>query len=354
MADNITVKGMQARAQRFIRCQTFEELARLLRKAPMALMSLAMAPTYREFQIPKKKGGFRQIEDPLPPLKKVQRRLNDYLQAVYYAHRTRGAYGFLTNPTDDPQPRNILTNARRHIGCRWMLNVDMQDFFHLIDHARVKELFRAPLLDFNDHMSTALSGLCCYKGRLPMGAPTSPILSNVASIPLDHDLQDYADDRGWTYTRYADDITFSAQTEINAQHIAEINHWIKAYDLRLNPSKIRLYSPDDEEKEVTGLRIGTTDVTLTDDYLDMLECAIEKLNDIIDAKHTVPSGKAQQTPWVQELEQKIKGKLEFARLVLPEDDDRLINLEMRFDQAVEPPEVYGPLTWLEFGYSLFK
>lgn len=354
MPETITINGMRGRARRFVRCQTFEGLARLLRKEPLPLMGLAMAPKYDEFQIPKKKGGFRQIENPDPPLKKVQRKLNDYLQAVYYFHRTAGAYGFLTNPTDDPEPRNILTNARRHVGCQWMLNVDMQDFFHLVSQARVKQLFQAPLLDFNDHISSTLAGLSCYRGRLPMGAPSSPILSNLVSIPLDHDLQDFAEDRGWTYTRYADDITFSAQTEITTAQIKEINDWIEAYELKLNPSKIRLYGPEDEDKEVTGLLVGPEEVGLPEEYLNMLDQAVTKLNDVVDAKHAMPSGRAQRTPWVKELEQQVRGKLEFARQILPEDDDRLIDLEIRYDTAIEPPEVYGPLTWLEFGYTLFR
>jgi hypothetical protein len=345
---------MHQRANRFLKCKSFNELSRLLRKEPLDLVALASYPKYRQFEIPKKRGGFRKIEDPSPGLKQVQRRLNDYLQAVYHFHRTPGAYGFLTNPKNDPDPRNILTNARRHVGCNWMLNVDMKDFFHLIKQKRIRQLFQAPMLDFDDEEAKVLAAICCYKGRLPMGAPTSPILSNLVTIPLDGDLQDYATDRGWTYTRYADDICFSGPDEITKEHLAEITEWVEAYDLKLNPKKVRLYGPEDKDKEVTGVLVGKDDVSLPEEYLDSLGKAIGKLNDVINAKNCMPSGRLHNTPWVTELKQQVRGKLEFARHIMPEDDDRLISLEMAHEVAVEPPEVYGPLNWLEFGYTLFK
>lgn len=354
MPSPITRRGLHQRANRFLRCKSFNELARLLRREPLALLALASSPKYRKFEVPKKNGGVRKIEDPVPGLKQVQRRLNDYLQAVYHFHRTPGAYGFITNPKDDPDPRNILTNARRHVGCNWMLNVDMKNFFHLIRQPRVRQLFKAPMLDFDNEEAKVLAALCCYNGRLPMGAPTSPVISNLVCIPLDGDLQDYADDRGWTYTRYADDICFSGPDEITAQHLADITGWIEAYGLQLNPKKIRLYGPEDHAREVTGVLVGRDNVSLPEEYLTSLDLAIEKLNDVINAKNAMPSGRASNTPWVTELKQSVRGKLEFARHIMPEDDDRLIGLEMAHEIAVEPPEVYGPLNWLEFGYTLFR
>jgi RNA-directed DNA polymerase len=354
MGESITRRGMYQRAQRFVGCKSFNDLARLLRREPLDLLAQSAYTEYRKFSIPKKSGGERHIEDPAPRLKQVQRRLNDYLQAVYHFHRTPGAYGFLTNPKDDPEPRNILTNAQRHIGGQWMLNVDLQDFFHLIKQKRVRQLFRAPILDFDDDEAKVLAALCCHLGRLPMGAPTSPILSNLITVPLDGDLQDYADDRGWTYTRYADDICFSAQEEITREHLADIIDWIEAYGFKLNSGKVKFYGPDDPNKEVTGVLVGQTSVSLPEEYLDSLGRAIEKLNEVINAKNAMPSGRTQRTPWVTELKQKVRGKLEFARHVLPEDHDRLIDLEMAHEAAVAPPEVYGPLNWLEFGYTLFR
>ncbi|MCB0583386.1 MAG: RNA-directed DNA polymerase, partial [Phaeodactylibacter sp.] len=192
MADTITVQGMRNRAKRFLSSGTLEELALYLGKASLKLLALAELPSYNEFRIPKKSGGMRRIEDPTPELKKVQRKLNDYLQAVYHFQRTDAAYGFLANPVDDPSPRHILSNARVHMGCRWLLNVDAKDFFHMVSEERVKQVFQSGPFHFEEPIAGLLASLCCYKGRLPMGAPTSPILSNFASVPMDHALMELA------------------------------------------------------------------------------------------------------------------------------------------------------------------
>ena len=94
MADTITIKGMQMRTKRFLVCRRLEDLALLLSKPALKLLSLAEFPSYNEFTLPKKSGGQRLIEDPTAELKKVQRKLNDYLQAVYHFNRSNAAYDF--------------------------------------------------------------------------------------------------------------------------------------------------------------------------------------------------------------------------------------------------------------------
>lgn len=353
MAKPISIKGLRQRVYRLVRCRTFEELATLLRTPSLKLLAIADNPKYHEFFVPKKNGGQRHIEDPEPTLKRIQRKLNDYLQAVYYFHRTEAAYGFLTTPVGDPSPRNILTNAMNHIGCKWMLNVDMKDFFHLVTQPRVIEIFEAPILDFDIEIATVLASLCCHKGRLPMGAPTSPVLSNLASIPLDQDLQDFANKKGWKYTRYADDISFSSTTPINEGHIKEVIKWIEIYDYKLNPTKIKLFGPEDE-KTVTGLLIEEKEVGIPEDYHEALGQSITQLSQVVDAKFYMPSGRYQPSAWVDELQQHVEGKMAFARHILGEDDEQVIQLEMQLEEALEPPKEYGPVSWLDFGYEFFK
>lgn len=351
MADTITIKGMKQRADKFLAVSTFEELALLLKKNSLRLAAMAANPSYQEFQIPKKNGGKRLIENPEKELKKIQRLLNDFLQAVYFSHRTKSAYGFLSVPVDDPSPRHILSNAEAHVGCTWMLNVDMKDFFHQISFERTKQLFEAPIFGFNEAVSLPLAALCCYKGRLPMGAPTSPIISNLTTIPLDQDLEHWAEQNGLCYTRYADDLSFSGHTEITQLHFKEIQSWINAYDLVLNPNKVKFYPPGGPPKEVTGLVVGLDRVYLSDEYRQGLKGAIEHLSIVVDAQYLTPSGSSQQSVWVNELQQKVKGKVEFARHIMGEHDDEFMAYEHAFEQAIEPPEFFGPLSWLDFGYA---
>jgi len=351
-----SIRVLRQRANAFTACRGKRALAALLRMEYAQLTALATNPIYKTFQIPKKKPGtFRLVEDPQPKLKKAQRRLNDLLQAIYFFHRTDAAYGFLTSPKGDATPRNIKTNAERHLGCQYLMNVDMRDFFHLIDQDRITQLFRAPLLNFPKSLAKILAGLCCYKDRLPMGAPTSPVLSNLTSIPLDQDLERFAAQRGWTYTRYADDMTFSSKSSpIRFDDIAAVNECVSAYELELNPGKSIIYGPGYAAKEVTGIIIGEDRVSLSDNYISSLRQGIKRLNDVVDAKHCVPTGRASKTVWVEEITSRIRGRLAFAGQILDEFDPLRQELETAFELALEPPSEYEPVSWLNFGYTAFS
>lgn len=347
----VHIQQMARRAKVFLECQSIDRLAHLLSTKPGRLLRVGTNPTYKEFFVPKRTGGKRLIENPDAGLKKVQRKLNALLQAVYFFHRSAAAHGFLTNPVDDPDPRSILTNASRHIGCKWLLNMDMKNFFHQINQLWVKQLFQAPILQFSPQMASFLAELCCYKGRLPMGAPTSPILTNLICIPLDQDLLDWSKNQALVYTRYADDMTFSSQRPIGSQHTEAITQWVEAYGLRINPKKIKLFAPEHPAKEVTGLLVRADRLDVPPAYVAQLEKAIQRLSDIVDAQHLTPSGRDWPSAWVQELEDQVRGKMEYVRQIKGEFSPVYTRLAIQMEAAVSPPEQYGPISWLDFGYD---
>ncbi|MEM7571697.1 MAG: reverse transcriptase family protein [Bacteroidota bacterium] len=356
MARRPSVNSLRRRANKFLRLKGWLDLARHWRVDPVRMAVMAEEPKYRRYRIPKKTAGtFRQIEDPEPHLKALLRKLNRDLQAVYYFQRSPAAYGFLVNPTDDPDPRNILSNAQRHLGCDWLMNLDMRDFFHLIDREDVEKLFRMAPFNFPKLTARRLGGLCTYEGRLPMGAPTSPILSNYYSHPLDVQLEKYAASKEWTYTRFADDITFSSrQTPIFYEDLYRINDWVENFDLALNPTKSVIHGPDRNDKEVTGLVVGDTQVHLSAEFLEKVRTGIKQLDAVINTKYLMPSGRRKTTAWVKEVEQRVRGLVQFAQKVLPDDDPLQVELENDFEEALEPPRRYGPVSWLEFGYLNFS
>lgn len=187
-----------------------------------------------------------------------------------------------------------------------------------------------------------------------MGAPTSPALSNFASIPMDHELQHLAVQHSWKYTRYADDMSFSAQTEITEAHFRTIKQMVETHGFRLNPAKRKHFAPTDADKEVTGLLVRENRIDLPEDYLEQLEQAIDYLDKAVDAKYSMPSGRRDKTLWLEELEQQIRGKLEYARQILGEDDLQYLDLVVQLDEALSPPDYFGPMGWLDFGYHLPK
>jgi len=347
-----TIRTLSRRRDAILACQDLEGLAKLLGVKPHRLINLSTNPQYREFYIPKKNGKKRHIEDPIQMLKRVQDYLGDFLQAVYYFNRTKGAYGFMVRPADDPNPRHVLSNATLHLGAKWLLNMDMKDFFHTVKEEAVKIMFAAPLLDFPEDLCELLAGLVCYKGRLPMGAPTSPVISNLITIPLDQDLQYLADQQEWVYSRYADDMSFSSQQEIPSRMISEVTRIVQVWGFDINPTKNKLFTPkDDDQKAVTGLLVSGTEVQLPDDYLPQLEAAISHLSKVVDAKFLTSTGRSQSTKWLNDLQQGVKGKLAFAQHILGDNHWWVNRLRGAYLDAIQPPEDYGALSWLEFGYD---
>ena len=92
----------------------------------------------------------------------------------------------------------------------YLLNVDLLDFFHAVKRDRIYDIFRSKPFNFKRNLPDILADLTTYQARLPMGTPTSPVLSNFACRELDRGLLLFSENMLWTYTRYADDMSFSS------------------------------------------------------------------------------------------------------------------------------------------------
>jgi hypothetical protein len=221
------------------------------------------APRYKTFLIKKKNGGHRVISEPRAALKAHQYKLLNFLEDSS-GEMKRCVHGF----TED---RSVVTNARQHTSpkTRFVLNVDLENFFPSISFYRVRGLFQARPFNFSFNNATILAQVCCHGGVLPQGAPTSPILANLICRSLDKKLMDLAYRNRATYTRYCDDLTFSF-TVTNPVKLpggicgfdgsvvtlgAEFQEIIKSNGFAPNVDKTRL-SGHSNRMEVTGLTIN--------------------------------------------------------------------------------------------------
>ncbi len=342
-----TMRMLRKNQIRFCDLNHPDELAILLRMEPLHLQMLSALPVYTEFAIPKRDGSKRYIEDPYPPLKKVQRILNLWLQSVYHVFRTEAAYGFLINAVDEPQPRTILTNAKQHIGKRFLLNVDLEDFFHHVSSEKIQTVFQHHPFDFDDDLTDLLVRLTTRHQRLPMGAPTSPILSNFAAIPLDYALLEHATTHMHArYTRYADDLVFSSNDEIDIDEVHRIWSIIAQCGFVINEDKVKYYR-EHEPREVTGLTV-TDRVDLPANYLPGLRKEIEKLRHILEANlqfHTLQSNVR-----LREIKQAVRGHIAFAQMVLGDESERIVKLLDSYEKACDPADDFISASWLEFDY----
>lgn len=176
-----------------------DELARRLGTTVDALR--AVQPVYTAFSIPKRSGGQRRILAPDPALRSLQRQVLRRVLGRLRAHPA--AMGF-------ERGRSIVTHARAHSGRAVVVHMDIQDFFPSTRAVTVREYFRQ--LGWDDAAVDLLAKLTVWEGSLPQGAPTSPRLANLVNRRLDARLAGKAARLGATYTRYADDITFSFPT----------------------------------------------------------------------------------------------------------------------------------------------
>ncbi len=153
---------------------------------------------YRSFEIRKRNGGKRLIEAPNEKLKALQVRTYELLLKYLKPHPS--CVGFV--------PRlSIVEAAKIHVDKEVIINLDLKDFFHSITEKRVYRYFRG--IGWGRTAAKMLTKICCHRGRLPMGAPTSPMLSNVINYQMDERINKLAGKLGGQYTRYADDITLS-------------------------------------------------------------------------------------------------------------------------------------------------
>jgi retron-type reverse transcriptase len=228
---------------------------------------VAKVDHYVRFTIPKKTGGVREIAAPMPRLKRAQYwTLGNILQPL---QTHDAAHGFCAK-------RSILTNARPHTGKRVVINIDLKDFFPTINYRRVKGLFVS--LGYPEKVAAPLALICTdaerdklqidgrtwnvMRGerRLPQGAPTSPAIANLIAARLDRRVVGAARKLGFTYTRYADDMTFSGDAAPHSKAVKKLLWQLRkiaeAEGFTFNDEKTRVMGSGTRQ-DVTGLVVNS-------------------------------------------------------------------------------------------------
>jgi RNA-directed DNA polymerase len=227
------------------RAKSLNDLAFLLGYQPKSLAFILYKipdeSKYSEFTIPKKSGGVRNIRAPTIRLKKLQRRLADLLyecadeikpelEKAKYSKgkdlkRKRGeksiSHGF-------QKGLSITSNAERHISKKYVFNIDIANFFPSFNFGRVRGYFiKNDKFKLQPKVATIIAQIACHNNELPQGSPCSPIISNFIAEILDVHLVRLAKRYGCTYTRYADDLTFSTSLKGFPKQIAYMKFWSK-------------------------------------------------------------------------------------------------------------------------------
>jgi len=185
----------------------------------------------------------RWIQAPRSILKRIQRELLDHV--LYTLPVTDYAHGFVPG-------RSIVTNAQQHVGRQWVVALDIKDFFPSITARQVRSAVDE--LGWDTDCLAAMTTLLTRRGRLPQGAPTSPHVANLVVRDLDLTLAARSAARGWTYTRYADDLTFSGNSSPDGL-VEQVETLLRHHGFRSARRKSRMM-PKDQRQEVTGLVVN--------------------------------------------------------------------------------------------------
>lgn len=185
------------------------------------------AQFYRKLCIPKKgkhnRGKYRIVYEVEPEINNLQKNI-----ATAIASRRQFpeyVQGFVSK-------RSIATNAALHLAKKYVLNVDIKDFFDSITQEKVAEVFKE--LGCTDSIALVFAKLCTLHGHLIQGASTSPVLANLVCVALDQELAELGKKYDCSYSRYADDITFSGD---QLPRKKEVEKCLKQQGFQLNPHK---------------------------------------------------------------------------------------------------------------------
>lgn len=205
---------------------------------------------YKSYTIPKRDGGRRHISQPSRKLKFIQRWLISRVFSLLPVHECATAY---------VRGRGIADNAQAHRHSRYLLKTDIANFFPSITDRDVRRLIRDNAAYLPDDIAKDYDRIAMavsYRGALTIGAPSSPTISNTMLYAFDVQMQEYCEEAGLSYTRYADDIAVSAiehgKLEPALDKLREIIESLEYPKLELNEAKTVMVSKK-HRRFVTGL-----------------------------------------------------------------------------------------------------
>jgi RNA-directed DNA polymerase len=333
--------------------RTTKDVARFFGVTPNYLSYLLYShrrPGYYLFNIPKKSGGFRELSSPPQKILLLQRHLLISLSKLYHAKPP--VHGFVSK-------RSIVSNAKIHVGSKWVLNIDLDNFFPSIHFGRIRGVFQKYPFSFSHSVSTVLAQLCCFNSKLPQGAPTSPIISNLICRGLDQDLFDLSEKFHVKFTRYADDLTFSTNTDFFPPDIGTIDssngnipligepiiRIIKKHGFEINPMKTRITHMR-EHQQVTGLTVNEK-VNVKRNYVRNIRAIIHDIekNGYSMAEsnfHQRYDHKTRANKTHPPLKVFLKGKLDFLKMVKGETDPTYMQYAVKAEKHINS-NIFGVL-----------
>ena len=293
---------------------------------------------YDHYSIKKKSGGSRYISSPRDTLKFLQGWINFHVLKNLSPHPCCYSYH---------KKASIYKCALSHCSAKWLIKLDIENFFDMISEESVYKVFRN--IGYSPMVSFALTRICTYQpkfvtknhgawilfkrknrdfvfsresikyiGRLPQGAPTSPMLSNMVFYELDELIYKFVQNRGGIYTRYADDVFLSfSKAKFSRDDVSNIIGrmitYLKAGGYSIKKIKIKV-SPPGARKTILGLNINNEKPTLSKEFKNSIKSHLYGINKFGPISHA----RERSFDSVYGMLEHIKGKINFAKSISPE------------------------------------
>lgn len=239
---------------------------------------------YHRYAVPKRKGGYRNIAAPKPILRKAQRKILDEILCKIPVSDC--AHGFIKG-------KSVVSSASEHIGSpALVINMDLEDFFPTITFERVRGMFKS--FGYSGYIASLLAMICTYCERMPMevkgekryvrtsprilpqGSPASPMISNILCIKLDKRLSGLAKKYNFTYTIYADDMSFSLKGEEKIKlgsFCGLVSKIASEEGFKINKSKTRFLRANNRQS-ITGIVVNNEKLAVPKKWVKVLRAAI--------------------------------------------------------------------------------
>ncbi len=208
---------------------------------------------------PKVRNGIiqkRVLNPSIKRLKVIQKRLQkNILQKLTIPDYAFGAI----------KGKDNISNAKRHQGKKYIFTTDLTNFFPSVNHKQVFEMFIS--FDFSPTVARLLTKLTTYKGKLPQGAPTSPIVANLVFVKTGKRLQEIAKENNLTFTSFVDDLTFSSPTDFKDK-IQELLDAVVEDGFKISHRKTNYKS---KLPTVTGIIVKNNNLDLPKEFKDKMK-----------------------------------------------------------------------------------
>jgi hypothetical protein len=220
---------------------------------------------YRVARIPKGAGNFRFIYIASEPdCLHLRSLLPELKRILEIADTSKANYAFQEN-------KNCALNAMQHIGYRYTLSMDLEDFFDSITPSHVEGVIPDVLIK-----------QCFIDGNPKQGLPTSPIISTIAFFPSDKQIIETLSKLkiAAVYTRYADDLIFSFNDASNDGKIRIIvRQIVEKNGFKINEKKTKLQDAKNGKRIVTGIAIDKRGLYATRRTKRKIRAAIHQRNE---------------------------------------------------------------------------